>query len=80
MEKKVVKSGRDRKWINYQDEKSAGNNIFLHNGEGFCRFMCMNYEQFIELTEMIALLFPKKISDEESDIRQTKTSINLKIF
>ena len=35
MEKKVVKSGRDRKWINYQDEKSAGNNIFLHDGEGF---------------------------------------------
>ena len=28
--------------------------IFLHDEEGFRHFMRMNYEQFIDLTEMIA--------------------------
>ena len=41
--------------------------------------MSLNYEQFIELTEMIAPLFPKLTSDEESDIPQTSTFIDLKI-
>ena len=47
-----------RKWIKYRDEKGAYDNIvldlFLHDEEGFRRFMCMNYEQVIELTVMIA--------------------------
>ena len=81
-EKIVAKRSRDRKWIKHRGEKGTYNNIvldlFLHDLEGFHFFLCMNYEQFIELTEMIALIFPKQISDEENDT-QTKTGINLKI-
>ena len=51
-EKRVVKRGRDRKWIKNRDEKGAYNNIvldiFLYDEEGFCHFMRMNYEQFID--------------------------------
>ena len=54
----VVKRGRERKWIKDRDEKGAYNDIvldlFLHDEEWFRQFMRMNYEQFIELTEMIA--------------------------
>ena len=49
----------DKGW----DEKGAYNNIvldlFLHDEEGFRHFMHMNYEQFIELTEMIAPIVSK---------------------
>ena len=31
----------------------------MHDEEGFRRFMSMNYEQFIELTEMIATIVSK---------------------
>ena len=45
-EKRVVKRGRDRKWIKDRDEKGAYNNIVLdlslHDEEGFRRFMHMN--------------------------------------
>ena len=62
-EKRVVKRGRDRKWIKDWDEKGAYNNIVLnlslHDEEGFRRFVHMNYEQFIELTEMITPIVSK---------------------
>ena len=62
-EKRVVKRGRDWKCIEDRDEKGAYNNIdldlFFHDEEGFRRFMRMNYEQFIELTEMIAPIVSK---------------------
>ena len=31
----------------------------MHDEEGFCRFMCIDYEQFIELTDMIVLIVSK---------------------
>ena len=44
-EKRFVARGRERKWIKYQYEKRACNNIvldlFLHDEEGFRRFMCI---------------------------------------
>ena len=44
-------------------EKGAYNNIvldiFLHDEEGFRHFMRMNYEQFIDVTEMIAPIVSK---------------------
>ena len=62
-EKRVVKRARGRKWRNDRDEKGAYNNIvsdlFLHDEEGFRRFMRMNYEKFIELTEMITPIVSK---------------------
>ena len=61
--KRVVKRGRGREWTKDRDEKGAYNNIvsdlFLHDKEGFRRFMRMNYEKFIELTEMIAPIVSK---------------------
>ena len=80
----VVKRVRDPKWIKDRDEKGSYNNIvldlFLHDQEVFRRFMRMNYEQFIELTEKIAhICFQNGHSDEKSDMPQTKTCINLKI-
>ena len=61
--KRVVKRGTDRNWIKDRDEKEPYSNIvldlFLHDEEGFCRFMRMNYEQFIELTEMMAAIVSK---------------------
>ena len=60
----VIKRGRERKWIKDRDEKGTYNDIvldlFLHDEEWFRHFIRMNYEQFIELTEMIPLLFPKR--------------------
>ena len=60
--KRVVKRGRYQKWIKDRDKKVACNNIvldlFLHDEEGFHRFMRMNYEKFIELTEMIFPILP----------------------
>ena len=60
--KRVVKRGRYQKWIKDRDEKVECNNIvldlFLHDEEGFHRFMRMNYEKFIELTEMIFPILP----------------------
>ena len=60
--KRVVKRGRYQKWIKDRDEKVACNNIvldlFLHDEEGFHRFMRINYEKFIELTEMIFPILP----------------------
>ena len=44
-EKRVVKRGRDRKWIKDRDEKGAYNNIvldlFLHDEEGFFAVSCV---------------------------------------
>ena len=44
-EKRVVKRGRDRKWIKDRDEKGAYNNIvldlFLHDEEGFFVVLCV---------------------------------------
>ena len=49
--------------VKYRDEKGAYSNIvlylFLHNEEGFRRFMCMNHEQLFEQTEMIAPIVSK---------------------
>ena len=49
--------------IKDRDKKDAYNNIvldlFLHHEEGFRRFMRMNHEQFIELTEIIAPIVSK---------------------
>ena len=49
--------------VKYRDEKGAYSNIvlylFLHNKEGFRRFMCMNHEQLFEQTEMIAPIVSK---------------------
>ena len=43
--------------VKHRDEKGAYSNIvlylFLHNEEGFRRFMCMNHGQLFEQTEMI---------------------------
>ena len=51
----ITKKGRDR--------KNSYNNVvldlFLHDEEEFRRFMRMNYEQFIDLTEMIAPIVSK---------------------
>ena len=62
-EKIAEKRDRDRKWIKYRGEKGTYNNtvldLFLHDVEGFHRFLCMNYEQIIELTEIIAPNFSK---------------------
>ena len=62
-EKTVLKRGRDRKSIKDRDEKAAYNNIvlylYLHDEEGFGRFMRLNYEQLIELTERIAPIVSK---------------------
>ena len=44
-EKRVVKRGRDRKWIKDRDEKGAYNNIvldlFLYDEEGFFVVLCV---------------------------------------
>ena len=57
----ITEEGRDQKWIKNQGEKGSYNNIvldlFLHVEEEFRRFMRMNYEQFIDLTQMIAPIF-----------------------
>ena len=70
-EKRVVKRGRDWKYAEDRDEKGAYNNIdldlFLNDEEGFRRFMRMNYEQFIELTEMIA----PTVSKTDTAMRKT---------
>ena len=59
-EKWITEEGRDRKGIKNRGEKGSYNNVvldlFLHVEEEFGRFMRMNYEQFIDLTEMIAAI------------------------
>ena len=58
MEKKVIKRGRDQKWTKDRGEKGVYKNVvldsLLHDEERFRLFICMNYEQSIKLTEMIA--------------------------
>ena len=81
-EKRVVKRGRDQEWIKDRGEKVTYNNIvldlFLHDEEGFRCFIRMNYEQFIELTEIIAPIVSKM--DTEGKQYAPKTCITLRFL